>query len=449
MAGAAAQAVEFVGRSAGQALDTKTRSDMEARLGEDLSGIRIHADEAAAQSALALRARAYTIGGDIVFGPGAYAPATSEGRRTLTHELVHVQQQRRGPVPGTGDGIAISDPRDSFEREAQAAADRAPRGLEGSGAPSPAYRGYIQRAPDDAVEVTLVEVSRSESELLFYDVGIRLPGSPPRVRFGDDGPIPLKDQKAVQLAFDLAYETAASPSFAAKFGEFQKTTDKKGSVKIPGLADLSQQKYLGALSRMTIHLADTSKKASIKDEIKQEGKPGQTLPIAGFTPLGGSDIYIRAFALAEGREALASLILHESVHVAGLPSRPIDIFLEYIMEAGIHHFEASVGLPFSQIISHAATIREVKPHGQGVEFEVDVTKPGDLPSSTVQVEVLDGNRRRVFSHENPKAKFTRKFVWNGLDDAGKPTEPGLHSIRVVAGDVLIAAHDYVLRRPKK
>jgi hypothetical protein len=449
MAGAAAQALELVGRGAGQALDTQTRSAMEARLGEDLSDVRIHTDEAAAQSALAMRAKAYTIGGDIVFGPGAYAPATSEGRRTLTHELVHVQQQRRGRTPGTGSGIAIGDPGDSFEREAQVAADRAPRGPEGSDAPYSAYRGGIQRAPDDEVEVTLVELSRSESELLFYDWGIRLPGSPPRVRFGDDGPIPLKDQKAVQLAFDLAYETAASPSFAAKFGEFQKKMDKKGAATIPGLADLSQQKYLGALSRMTIHLADTSKNATIKDEIKQEGRPGETLPIAGFTPVGSSDVYIRAFALTEGREALASLILHESVHVAGMPPRPIDSFMETIMEVAIHGFEASAGLPLSHIIGHAAAIRDVKPHGQGLEFEVSVTKADDLPADTVQIEIFDGNRQRVFSREHPKARFTSKFVWNGHDDSGRPTEPGIHSIRVVAGAALIAAHDYVLRRGKK
>jgi hypothetical protein len=45
---------------------------------------------------------------------------------TLAHELAHVIQQRQGPVAGTdpGTGLRISDPRDSFEREAEATADR-------------------------------------------------------------------------------------------------------------------------------------------------------------------------------------------------------------------------------------------------------------------------------------------------------------------------------------
>jgi Domain of unknown function (DUF4157) len=127
MARAAASVLDVVGRGTGQALDEGVRADMETRLGADMSRVRVHTDAAAGRSALAIRARAYTVGDDIVFGPGAYAPATAEGRRTLAHELAHVQQQRKGPVSGTdtGGGIAVSDPDDSFERQAQAVADQA------------------------------------------------------------------------------------------------------------------------------------------------------------------------------------------------------------------------------------------------------------------------------------------------------------------------------------
>jgi hypothetical protein len=40
-----------------------------------------------------LNARAYTIGHDIVFGAGQYAPESHDGRRLLAHELTHVLQQ--------------------------------------------------------------------------------------------------------------------------------------------------------------------------------------------------------------------------------------------------------------------------------------------------------------------------------------------------------------------
>lgn len=47
-----------------------------------------------AASARLLGARAYTVGSDLVFEAGEYAPGTAEGRRLLAHELAHVVQQR-------------------------------------------------------------------------------------------------------------------------------------------------------------------------------------------------------------------------------------------------------------------------------------------------------------------------------------------------------------------
>jgi Domain of unknown function (DUF4157) len=124
---AAAEVHAVVRGGGGQLLDERIRAEMEARLGGDFSSVRIHTGAAAARSAAGVRARAYTVGDAVVFGAGGYAPATTEGRRTLAHELVHVQQQRRGPVTGTdaGGGIAISDPGDRFEREAESVADHA------------------------------------------------------------------------------------------------------------------------------------------------------------------------------------------------------------------------------------------------------------------------------------------------------------------------------------
>ena len=80
-------------RSPGHALDASTRAFFEPRFGRDFSAVRIHADGQAASAARTLRARAYTLGADLVFGAGQYAPSTTEGQRLLAHELVHVVQQ--------------------------------------------------------------------------------------------------------------------------------------------------------------------------------------------------------------------------------------------------------------------------------------------------------------------------------------------------------------------
>jgi hypothetical protein len=59
----------------------------------DFSQVRIHTDAKAAESARSVQALAYTVGRDIVFGEGQYAPSTAEGKRVLAHELAHVIQQ--------------------------------------------------------------------------------------------------------------------------------------------------------------------------------------------------------------------------------------------------------------------------------------------------------------------------------------------------------------------
>lgn len=82
----------------GQPLDMATHSFMEPRFGQDLSRVRLHAGERAAESARAVGARAYTVGMDIVFGDGEYASQTSYGRKLLAHELAHVVQQQTGSV---------------------------------------------------------------------------------------------------------------------------------------------------------------------------------------------------------------------------------------------------------------------------------------------------------------------------------------------------------------
>ena len=114
---------------------------MEARLGADFSDVVVHTDADAAASAASVSAKAYTVGNEVVFGAGSFAPETAEGQRRLAHELVHVEQQRRGLVSGTdgGRGLAVSSPSDALEQEAEATATR---GLSGSwGGPTSASVG--------------------------------------------------------------------------------------------------------------------------------------------------------------------------------------------------------------------------------------------------------------------------------------------------------------------
>jgi hypothetical protein len=75
------------------------RAFFEPRFGHDFSGVRVHTDTRAAQTASAFNARAFTLGRDIVFGPREYAPETTAGQRLLAHELTHVVQQSAASGP--------------------------------------------------------------------------------------------------------------------------------------------------------------------------------------------------------------------------------------------------------------------------------------------------------------------------------------------------------------
>jgi hypothetical protein len=117
----ASSLVRDVANTSGQPLDAKTKEFMEPRFGHDFSGVRIHADEAAARATRAVNAHAYTTGSHLAFGAGQYNPTSPRGQRLIAHELTHVIQQASGPVSGTEveEGLSVSHAADSFEQRAQ------------------------------------------------------------------------------------------------------------------------------------------------------------------------------------------------------------------------------------------------------------------------------------------------------------------------------------------
>jgi hypothetical protein len=181
--------VHEVLRSPGEPLDAGTRGWMEPRLGLDLGDVRVHTGARAADSARAVDARAYTVGRRIVFGAGAYAPASAEGRRLLAHELTHVAQQ--GAAADASGSLEVGKAGDGAEREAE----RVSAGLtaEGGGDARPAagragpvYRPRVQRegagAPAPAARtVYLCSKSLDTSPVgshAFFRIGGSGKGSP-------------------------------------------------------------------------------------------------------------------------------------------------------------------------------------------------------------------------------------------------------------------------------
>jgi hypothetical protein len=130
--------------SAGQPLPRALRRNLELRLGLDLGAVRVHSSLPARALAGMLGARAFTLGSEIVMGPGAPAAASSSGQALLAHEVAHVAQQARGQRTarsGLNDALAelarVLSPHRSLTIQRQDAPDTA------VAAPTPAV-------PDDA-----------------------------------------------------------------------------------------------------------------------------------------------------------------------------------------------------------------------------------------------------------------------------------------------------------
>ncbi len=80
-------------RGGGVPLPTRERAYFEPRFGRSFEAVRVHTDSTAAETAGAIQAKAFTHGTDVAFGRDQYMPGTTDGRRLLAHELVHVVQQ--------------------------------------------------------------------------------------------------------------------------------------------------------------------------------------------------------------------------------------------------------------------------------------------------------------------------------------------------------------------
>jgi hypothetical protein len=165
---AAASVPPIVGRvldTSGAPLDPGARSFLEPRFGHDFSGVRVHDDARAGESAKDVRAHAYTVGDHIVFAPGKYAPRSREGLHLLAHELAHTRQQ--AGLRRSAADVQMGGPSDiHLEHEAEAAArvvmagpsqagvtshlsrSRSPVVLRAEAAPAPEAATDLVPAPD-------------------------------------------------------------------------------------------------------------------------------------------------------------------------------------------------------------------------------------------------------------------------------------------------------------
>lgn len=168
--------VSQVLRSPGQSLDGDTRQFMETRFDHDFSRVRLHVDSQAGESARAVNALAYTVGSDVVFGPGRYAPSSNEGRKLMAHELAHVVQQET--FSSLDGGLGNSSDPDGYESNADTVAYSVLSG--GPVAPVLSAWPMVQRRAAPYISKVTVHLAPPQSADLEWN------GTPPAEATGSD-----------------------------------------------------------------------------------------------------------------------------------------------------------------------------------------------------------------------------------------------------------------------
>lgn len=142
-------------KGAGSPISRSMRNSIEPHLGADLSGARVHHDNAADEAASAIKARAFTHGSDIFLARGE----SQNDTHLMAHEATHVAQQSAAPETAS-----------SLHRKATA--PTTPKSGKGAGgkpaadlSPAPGVlelKGMKEFAPSGAIEAFLEEHKNKE-----------------------------------------------------------------------------------------------------------------------------------------------------------------------------------------------------------------------------------------------------------------------------------------------
>ncbi len=162
------RALEATSRLVGQPLGGEIRGTLEMHFGEDLSGVRIQTDVAAASAARSIGAKAFTVGNTIAFGPHQYRPDSPSGLRLLAHEIAHVLR-RSGPAYSSTANWRVSQPGDAAEVAADCAAQQVGRGEAAHLAPSAGAGATVAREADDQGWMETADEWWGKKKVAAYD----------------------------------------------------------------------------------------------------------------------------------------------------------------------------------------------------------------------------------------------------------------------------------------
>jgi len=182
------------------------RSGVARAGGQDFSRVRVHTGGAADKAAKSVGARAFTVGNDIVFRDGEYAPNRESGRKLLAHELLHTTQ------PGSSQRIA---------RDTVAGVETAPVNIDRAGIEDMMTGSYWEQkiaADFDIVYVNTVQTrfntDTEERDAAFSALWNHKPAGP--VKSASTVPVAIPARAGLPKSEPVLYEFTFQPAPDAK-----------------------------------------------------------------------------------------------------------------------------------------------------------------------------------------------------------------------------------------
>lgn len=160
-------------QNGGEALAARFARPFGAWLGVDASPVRIHTDAFADQAAVRLEANAFTVGHDVFFRQGQFAPHRPDGLVRLAHEIAHTAQQKNSgaAAPARIDALeAQADERVRFGRAARGGEIVGPTILREPTYPRRATGSAMIREVERVLTLTRDTASKDETTRMWSNV---------------------------------------------------------------------------------------------------------------------------------------------------------------------------------------------------------------------------------------------------------------------------------------
>jgi hypothetical protein len=375
---------------------------MEPRFGHDFSGVRVHADSQAADSARAVGALAYTVGHQVVFGVGQYAPQTPTGQALLAHELTHVVQQ--GPTrPSTGDALHLGPLDDPLENEAQRVA---------AGILPPAHRTgrisrgshLLQRQPASSggagqtvpsllpalnLPVSSVDLGASEAITKENPHLIHIAEAFKSIQSSDPGStVEMSAYLSQSAKLSSARESEERTQLAGRMSAIREVLQSLGVPREQVRTQLPTIYSTTANGQVAIRVYQSSASLLQPYPLPVGPVPGKTVPPAAASPAApsGSSALSDLLTIKYGPlsvELPKSLALKIPIPVSSAKTLTIDLKAEV---PGVFSFAITIdGLPYVRIAVKA-----------GLEYDKDKGLAG---SAGLQIQLVD----KVLNAPNPEA----------------------------------------------